>query len=212
MVQDAVIGNKKAATLIELVMMVVVLAIIGVTVSGVIIFFAQLFMYSPRQLDAQKIGQELVAIMLEGNQDKRGIRYTRTIIDASGTQFSYIYGYPVPFNSGLTTNDQLGVRLRWDSTSKHIFQSASTNGGSSWSAESLIPYYMPSTVTIDGKDTPSVIFTYKKANNADWVSGTDALSTIRRVIISINLKTGSGSFSGWQGSNNITSSVELKGF
>ena len=71
---------------------------------------------------------------------------------------------------------------------------------------------MPSTVTIDGKDTPSVIFTYKKANNADWVSGTDALSTIRRVIISINLKTGSGSFSGWQGSNNITSSVELKGF
>lgn len=197
--------NKKGTTLIEAIMLIVTLGIIGVTVVGVIIFFVQLFLYSPRQLDTQKIGQELTNIMVEGNQDIRGIRYARSVIDASSQQFSYQYGYP-------TTEDGQAVRFRWNPEDKHIYRSTSSDNGATWSTENVIPYYMPSTVIIDGKDTPSVIFTYKKANNVDWVSGVDVVSSIRRMIISINLKTGTGSFSAFQGSSNITSSVEIKGF
>ena len=199
------IRNKKAATLVEMVMVISVIAIIGATIAGTIVFFVQLFIYSPRQLDVQKIGERLNSIMIEGDQDTRGIIYTRSVIDASATQFSYTYGYP-------TADDQLSVRFRWDGTAKHIYQSTSTNGGSSWSAEAVIPYHMPSSITIDGKDTPSVIFTYKKANDADWVSGSDDLVDIRRLILSINAKSGAGSFADFQGATDITSSVEIKNF
>ena len=197
--------DKKGATLIELVITMVLLAIIGATLFGVIIFFVQLFMYSPRQLDTQKIGQELENIMIEGNQDIRGLRWTRVVLDASAAQFSYIYGYP-------TISDGQAVRLRWNAADKKIYRSTSSNGGGSWSAETIIPVYLlnNSSISIDGKDTSGVIFTYKKAGDIAWVSGTDALTDIRAVIISINVKTGAGSFANFQGSSNITASAEIK--
>jgi hypothetical protein len=188
-------------------MVILVLGIISATVSGVIMFFTQLFLYSPRQLDTQKIAQELGNMMAEGNQDVRGMRFTRTVLDASATQFSYIYGYP-------TLAEGLSVRLRWSATDKKIYRSTSTNGGSSWSAESVIPAYLlnNTSLTLDGKDTSGVIFTYKKANNVDWVAGTDAVSTIRRAIINIKMQTATGAFANAQGLSAYTASVEIKGF
>jgi len=53
------IKTKKAVTLVELIMTMLVIAIIGATIAGVIVFFVQLFVYSPNQLDVQKIGQSL---------------------------------------------------------------------------------------------------------------------------------------------------------
>ena len=201
------VGTDVGATLIELIMVILIVVVIGATVAGVVLHFVQLFMYSPRQLDTQKIGQELSYAMIEGNPDIRGIRYTREVIDASDTQFSYTYGYP-------TAANQLSVRFRWDSSDDHIYRSTSTNGGSSWSSETTIPYYLENntTTTIDGKDTAGVIFAYKKAADADWVSGVDSLTDIRRVVISINVKTGTGSFAGFHGSFDFTCSVEIKDF
>lgn len=199
------ITNKNGVTLVESVITLVIVAIIGATIAGAVIFFVQLFMYSPRQLDTQKIGQEIAQTIIEGTSNARGIRYARNILDASSTQVSYTYGYP-------TNDERIAVRFRWDSATKHFHRSLSSDGGATWSAESLFPYYISNATTIDGKDTASVIFTYKKANDANWVSGTDAPSTIRRVIISINLKTGGGSFSSFEGSKNFTCSAEIKGF
>jgi hypothetical protein len=77
----------------------------------------------------------------------------------------------------------------------------------------MVPYYNTSwRTTINGKDSPAVIFTYKKADEADWISGTDPLSAIRRVIISINVKSGTGAFGALEGSFNTTASAEIKGF
>ena len=197
--------SKKGATLIELITILLVLTIIGATTGGLVLFFVRLFYYNPDQLQTQKIAQVLAHEMIEGNPDIRGMRYTRSVIDASATQFSYTYGYP-------TAADQFSVRFRWDNTADHIYRSTSTDNGSSWSSELLIPSYIPATTTIDGKDTASVIFTYKKASDADWVSGSDALTDIRRIVIGINIKTGTGDFDKLEGSNDITSSVEIKDY
>lgn len=197
--------NKKGTTLIELIVLILIVATLGSAIGGTAIFFVQLFMYSPRQLDTQKIAQELTYTMTEGTPDVRGIRYARAIIDASSTQFSYTYGYP-------TLNDQLSVRFRWDNTDGHIYRSTSTDDGATWLAEEVIPYYILSTTTIDGKDTSGVIFTYKKANDADWISGTDTVNEIQRVSIDINVKTGAGNFNAFEGSSDATSSVEIKSF
>ncbi|MCF7908236.1 MAG: hypothetical protein K9L86_05155 [Candidatus Omnitrophica bacterium] len=194
---------KKCETLIELIMTMLIVSIVAAVVAGAMIFFVQLFIYSPRQLDCQKIAQEISNLMIEGTPDARGLRYTRSIIDASSTQFSYSYGYPAVV---------LSVRFRWDSGDGHIYRSISTNSGGSWSAESVVPYYIPTELTIDGKDTTGVIFSYKKASDADWVLGVDALTDIRRVIISITVKTATGNFDDFQGSVDLTQSVEIKSF
>jgi len=199
------IKNKKSVTLIELVILIVLVAIIGATIAGTIIFFVQLFLYSPRQLDTQKIGQELLYTMIEGNEDARGIRYARSIIDASAVRFSYIYGYPVS-----PLDEEPAVRFKWNDADSHIYQRTSTDGGSSWTPLTEIPYYISDTVTIDGRQTPSVIFTYKEADDTDWDSGD--VDDIRRVIIDITIKTGTGEFSAMEGSTSFTSSVEIKSF
>jgi len=199
------IKNKKAATLVELMIITLVIAVMGATMAGAVVFFVQLFVYSPRQLDVQKVGERLNNIMIEGDQDARGIRYTRSVIDASATQFSYTYGYPVAAN-------KLSVRFRWDAIAKHIYQSTSNDGGSTWSAEAVTPYHMPSSITIDGKDTPSVIFTYRKDNDAAWMSGSDNLVDIRRLILNITAKSGAGNFANFQGATDFISSVEIKDF
>jgi len=197
--------NRKGATLVELIMVMVVVAIVGAAIAGAVVFLVQLFMYSPRQLDTQKIGGELTSIMIEGTSSIRGIRYSKSVIDASSTQFSYTYGYP-------TVDEELSARFRWNSGDSHIYRSTSTDGGSNWTTEAVIPYYITASTTVDGKDTAGVIFTYKKAADADWVGGVDPLADIRRVIIGINVKTGTGSFDDFQGSSDITSSAEIKSF
>jgi len=197
--------NRKAVTLVELVILTLLVGVVGATFAGGVIFFVQLFVYSPHQLDVQKISQGLTFEIVEGNQDARGIRYARSVIDATAIQLSYTYGYP-------TSDDQLSVRFRWDPVTKHIYKSTSTDGGSIWSAEAVTPYHMPTSITIDGKDTPSVIFTYKKDSDVDWTVGVDALTDIRRAIFSVNLKTGTGEFVNFQGATEITSSIEIKNF
>ena len=197
--------KKEGATVIELTVMIMVVAIIGLAMSSAIVFFSQLFVYTPRQLDAQKIAQDLMAAMTEGDQDVRGARYARTVIDASDTQFTYTYGYP-------TSSDQLSVRFRLqrDGQVYRVYRRTRPSGGGNWSRDTLVPYYVPPGVTIVGKNSPQVIFTYRQAGDAAWNGG--ATSTIRRVIIDIRVQTGSGSFSSWQGSFDLTSGVEIKGF
>jgi len=185
-------------------MVILVIGIISAIACGVVIYFVQMFIYSPRQLDVQKLALEVSKTIIEGDPDIRGIRFARSIIDASDGQFSYTYGYPAA--------NQLSVRYRWDNTDGHIYRSTSTDQGSSWSAESVIPYYMPASITIDGKTTPGVIFDYKKAGDVDWVSGSDPLADIRRVEIDITVMTGTGEFSNFQGEIDITSSAEIKDY
>ncbi|MFH1441894.1 MAG: prepilin-type N-terminal cleavage/methylation domain-containing protein [Candidatus Omnitrophota bacterium] len=202
--------NKKGFTIIELVITTLVVAVMGAVFAGMIVFFVQMFLYSPRQLDTQKIAQELDKLMIEGTPNIRGIRYAKStgIIDASATQFTYTYGcVSAPAGSSY---DDLSVRFRWNAGDKHIYRS--TNSGAGWSTESQIPVFITSNINIDGKGSPSVIFTYKKANDAAWVLGTDPVNTIRRVIISITVNTGSGSFTASQGTFNFTTSTAVKGF
>ena len=197
------INNTKSATLIELIVLILLIAIIASLVAGSVLFFVQMFVYSPRQMDAQKISQELSSTIFEGIENVRGVRYARSVIDASDTQFSYTYGYP-------TSEEELSVRFRWDATDKHFYRSTSTDGGSIWSAETVIPYYISSVVTIDNDDDPSVIFTYKKDDDEDWDTGD--VDDIRRVAMDIDIKTGTGLFSSLEGSLKLTASAEIKNF
>lgn len=197
-------------TLIELVVSMLVVAIMGAVFSGAIIFFVQMFLYGPRQLNTQQIAQELDNLVIEGVPDVRGIRYAGStgIIDASAAQFSYTYG-SVSAPAGAAY-DNLSVRLRWNAGNKHLYRSI--NSGAGWSAESQIPVFTAADISIDGKAGAGIIFQYKKDNDADWASGTDPLSAIRRVILNVTVNTGSGGFSESEGTFDLTTGAAIKSF
>jgi len=233
--------NRKGATFIELIMTLLILAIIGATVVGVIVFFVQLFVYSPPQSDTVKIAREIGDIMFEGEnignantQAVRGIRFARAVLTGANApstqQFCYTYGYvnapaaTFPTASPDNSANRLSVRFRWknDATGKHIYRSTSTDAGASWSTETAVPYYNTnSAIQVDdlSQSGTGAVFSYKKivsGAEADWVSGIDSPSLIRRVILSINVSTASGTsvttFSNFQGYTDYTTSAELKGF
>jgi type II secretory pathway pseudopilin PulG len=197
--------EKKGFTFVELIVLTLVVAIIGAAMTGTIIFFTHVFVYSPRQMDTQKIAQELMSIMTEGDQNVRGIRYARSVLNAQDRVFSYTYGYPA-------ASDVRSVRfkLQRDGRVWHMYRSTRSGLTGNWSPDVLIPYYVPSEVPIAGRDSPQLIFTYRQAGDAAWDGANP--NAIRRVIISIRVQTGSGSFDSWQGSCDLTSSVEIKGF
>jgi hypothetical protein len=65
-------------------------------------------------------------------------------------------------------------------------------------------------VNVQGKTAPTTVFTYYKSDGSAWVSGTDALSTIKRAQVDINITTGTGSFASYQGSLDMSTAVEIK--
>lgn len=197
MVQDYVnIKNKKGVTLIELIITITAISIIALAVGTVIIYLWQEFLYLPKQLNVRQVGQAILDEITEGTESVRGLRFAKSITSASVSQINYKYGYPA-------TTDEHTVTLRWDNTNKRFYRAI--DGG----AEEAIPYYSVGT-NAQGKTTPTTVFTYYKADGSAWVSGTDALITIKRVQIDINITTGTGSFAAYEGNLNMSSSIEIK--
>ncbi len=203
--------GKRGATLMELIMAMVIIAIISGVTAGIIVSLMQLFVYLPKEIKTRDIAHEVMDIMIEGESQRRGMRYAVNVQVASPTQFSYTFGYP-------SDSDRRNMRFRWDSTGKKIYRSYTAFGvplGGTpppYGAEETIPYYARGDVSINGTGSPGseYVFRYYKADGTQWVSGIDPLTTIRRVDMDLTVTTGTGVFTKWDSSFKTTSSVEIK--
>jgi hypothetical protein len=194
MVKDT--ADKKAVTLIELVMAISTISIIALAVGSVIIYLWQEFLYLPKQLTVRQVGQAVLDDIIEGVEATRGLRVARSITTATASQISYLYGYPA-------SSDEHTVSLRWASADKRFYRSI--DGG----AETAIPYYSVST-KVAGMTTPTAVFTYYKSDGTAWTSGADPLNQIKRIQVDVKITTGTGSFAGYEGSLNMSSGIEIK--
>ena len=202
--------NKRGATLIEFIVTISVIAIIVAATSGIIVSLMQLFVYLPREMKTRTIAHEVMNVVTEGEVQKLGMRYAMQVQDASPTQFIYTFGYP-----GNT--DKRNMKFRWDSAAGVIYRSYTAFGDPidgpqpPYSQEEAIPYYARGEIAITGTSANhSTIFTFYKSDGSVWSLGTDPLNTIRRVDMTIVVKTGSGLFESWESSFQTTSSVEIK--
>ncbi|MBI4335521.1 MAG: hypothetical protein HY589_02590 [Candidatus Omnitrophica bacterium] len=190
------VKNRRGVTLIEFVMIITTVSIIATAASVVLIYVWQEFAYLPRQLRVRQAGHAALDEIIEGSGSIKGLRSAKSITSAAAAQVNYKYGYPAPA-------DEHTVSIRWDSSGRRFYRSVDS------AVEREIPYYA-SSVNIEGKETPGAIFTYYKSDGSAWVSGTDALSLIKRVRIEISVTTGSGAFTGYQAALKMSSGVEVK--
>lgn len=176
---------KKAFSLIELLM---VLAIIGVLAGSGAWLMSKTIknsVFIPNQLNMDKLANDTLDIMIEGDSQAHGLRFARVVSSIAANAISF--------------TNQDGVLISYSIISNKISRNIA-------GVENAIPGYVSNLtgVTLSGKN--GALFTYYDASNA--VTATAA--GVRRIEIKLIAITGTGLYNDWQGSSEKATSITVE--
>jgi prepilin-type N-terminal cleavage/methylation domain-containing protein len=179
----------RAFTLIELIMVIAIIGILSVSGSWLMVYFVRNSVYIPSQLNTDMVASDALKIMIEGDSNGRGLRFSRVIS-------------AIPNSNQITflNQDSQTIIYRLDTGANKLYRSI--NGA----AETQIPYYAASGVNISGKS--GALFTYYDVNEAVTLTA----ANVRRIAINLLASTGSGSYNDWEGQSGQGSSVAVDKF
>lgn len=177
--------GKKAFTVIELIMVIVIIGILSVSGAWLMVYFVRDSVYIPNQLNTDMAASDALKIMIEGDSAARGLRFSQAVNTiTNNNQFTF------------TNQDGQSIRYRLDTGTSRFYRSI--NAG----AETQIPYY--GGVSITGQS--GALFTYYDATEVV----TAVPANVRRIAINLISLTGSGSYNDWQGQSAQSTSIAVK--
>lgn len=178
--------KKTGFTFIELIIVMAIVAILSVCGADLMAHLIQNSVFIPNKLNMDMLAMEALDIMIEGNSQAKGLRFSTSMTNIQDNQ--------VTFNN----QDNQSICYRLDTLTNMLYRSI--NAG----PESLIPYYATAGVSLTGKN--SKLFTYYDTNEVETTNPVN----VRRIKVDIVAKTGSGSFSDWEGRSDQSSSIAVK--
>jgi len=181
-------GYNKGFTLIEAVMVILIIAIIAVSGAYLMAYSVQNYVFIPNQLNTDMLASELLDIMIEGDSQAKGLRFCKSITSAGAAQVIFI------------NQDNQTIRYTYNSGPGTVTRIIGAGPAA------VIPYYGQAGVSVSPRS--GSFFTYYDAAGA----ATSTASLVRRVQIELIAKTGTGSYSDWQGQSAQSSSVAVKKF
>ena len=189
------VKTKKAATIIELVVTILILTIIGSASVAFFVPVANILFYSPSQLMVDQTAQELISILVEGDNQAKGLRFTKSIsVDADEDDITF------------TTWDGDKVKYRWDATEKRIYRNINDQG------EALVPASYYGDITVTGQSSDPEIFQYYDASASKLSVPVSDETNIEAIRMDLTLVAGSGIVKEYKGRIDVKSGVDIKQF
>lgn len=176
---------RKAFTLIELVMVIVIITIIAACLPNLMLGFVRHSVFIPNKLNMDMLASDALRIMVEGDGAARGLRFSRSITNIAGDRIDFV------------NQDGQDISYRLDATNV-LFRSI--NGD----PQQAIPYYIGNGISIIPLN--GSLFTYRDGSEAFTANPLD----VRRVEIGLIARTGNGSFADWQGNSEQLTSIAVK--
>jgi len=178
---------KKAFTLIELLMVMAIIGILAGSGAWLMSNTIKNSVFIPNQLNMDKLGKDALDIMVEGDSQAQGLRFSRAITAIAVNRVDFVDGA-----SRI-------VYFRWDTAANKLYRSIS--GG----AEVALPYYSGlAGIAISGKT--GTLFTYY--DSADALTAIPA--NVRRIGIILIVKSGTGLYNDWEGLSEQTTSISVE--
>ena len=189
------VNTKKAATFIELIVTMLILTIIGSASVAFFVPVANILFYSPSQLMVDQTTQELISILVEGDNQAKGLRFTKSIsVDADEDDITF------------TTWDGDKVKYRWDATEKRIYRNINDQG------EALVPASYYGDITVTGQSSDPEIFQYYDASASKLSVPVSDETNIEAIRMDLTLVAGSGIVKEHKGRIDVKSGVDIKQF
>lgn len=178
---------KRGLTLIELIMVIAIIAILAASSSFIMAYTVKNSVFIPNQLGMDKLASDAIDIMVDGDAQAKGLRFSRTISAIAANRVDFIDG------------DGKTVYFRLDTGTSKLYRSI--NGA----AEANIPGYSSlAGLSLTGKS--GTLFTYYDSANAV----TAAAASVRRIQIILIAKSGTGLYNDWEGQSEQASSIAIK--
>lgn len=181
-------SKETGFTLIELIMVIAIIGILSVSGAYLMINIVRNAVFIPNQLNMDMMASDVLDILIEGDTQVPGLRCSR-----------YLF----------TTNDN--YLIFFDKDGRRITYDLKSGGWIERSIQGLpgtevIPYYWKSGIIVKGKN--DIMFTYYDSSNN--ITGTAA--DVRRIKITLIVKTGTGAYADWQGQSELSSSIAVRKF
>jgi len=181
--------NTKGFTLIELVMVIILAATLGIAGYHSMQFVIQHTFFLPNQVQADLVAAEALEIIVEGDSQAQGLRFCKAVTTAGANQ--------------VVVTNQNDQTITYDLSGGILYRTIAPGGAA------MIPYFMDTNkITIAGSGTGGALFTY--FNSTEGAPATPA--DVRRIRIDLIAQQGSGSVDKFEGLSKQSTSVKVNNF
>jgi len=181
---------KKGFTLIELIMLIAIIGILAGSGAWLMFHTIKNSVFIPNQLNMDKLASDALSIMIDGDSQAKGLRFSRVITGMLPNQVDFT------IKNDLGNDVAISYRLTAGVLSRRI---------GALGTYAPLPYYSGIAI-LSGKS--NTLFTYYNATEGMPLTAAD----VRRIQINLIAKTGSGLYNDWQGSSERATSVAVKRF
>lgn len=184
-------GHKRqnGFTLVELSITIMIIAILSAGGAYIMIYLIQSAVFIPNKLNMDMLVSDALTIMIEGDGQAKGLRFSRSVTDVQPYQITFI------------NQDNQTINYQLNTGTNKLYRSINGNPAV------LIPYYIPASgISMSGKN--GQLFLYYDGSEAITANPVN----VRRISVALIAMTGTGNFDQWQGRTDLSSAVAVKRF
>jgi len=184
-------NNKllRGFSLIEVLMVIAIIAVLSGAGAWIMVYTVKNSVFIPNQLNMDKLANDALNIMITGDKQASGLRFSRSITAIAANQVNFI------------NQDGAAIIYRLDTGTNKLYRKIDA------AAEINLPFYANiGNIAISGPTaSPTTIFTYYDSAEISTAVAAD----VRRIQIILVAKSGTGSYNDWEGSSEQITSIAV---